>query len=72
MMSEQEVKVNKHDFVQLIETVSSYHDGALVAIQTESGVIYEIDDVVLEPQSTDGEGNVTSVGSTLWIKVKEY
>lgn len=38
---------------------------------TDDGIIYSIVDVVREDVTTDGEGNVTSTGGTIWLKLEE-
>lgn len=61
--------MNKMDLSQFMDREANYHDLVEVVFQdTDTGKIFSVDAVVYEAESTDGEGNSTSTGATLFLR----
>lgn len=56
----------------LMDQLDDLDEDAPVMVIGPDGVIHSVVEVSFEPRSDDGEGNVTSTGDTIWLKVEEY
>lgn len=67
------------DLEKLVEKAKqngiSENDPVMFILESEdrkSGLVCSIHADRIQPESTDGEGNVTSVGGTLWLYGEEF